>query len=92
MMALTEKQIIEKAQALINRAECGGNTHSFLAPLHRENACALRELLTAYVRLKVLEQESLNRASMPLSELLSVSTGSTKEPEVFRAKNHGREP
>lgn len=91
-MDLTEKQIIEKAQALISGAECGGNTHSFLAPWHRENACALRELLTAYVRLNVLEQESLNRAGMPLPELLSVSTGSPKEPEIFRAKNHRREP
>lgn len=84
---MTEKQIIEKAQALISRAECGGNTHSFLAPWHRENACALRELLAAYISLNALEQESLKQAGMPLSELLSVSRDKTKDLEIFRAKN-----
>lgn len=91
-MDLTEKQIIEKARFLIRDAEHGGTSNSFLALWHRENACALRELLAAYISLNALEQESLKQAGMPLSELLSVSSNSPKEPEVFRAKNHRWEP
>lgn len=89
MTELTEKQVIEKTRFLIRDAERGGASSSFLAPWHRENVSALRELLSAYVQLNTLEREAFRQTGLPLSELLNVAEDKPAET-MFRAKNIGR--
>lgn len=94
-MALTEKKIIDFARFELYRVKKAAAADSIMSDYHQKAEEVLSVLLESYIRLNKLEKESLRRASMNLEELLSTPTDKPKEPEkqeIFRAKNHRREP
>lgn len=91
-MALTEKDIIEKAKFLIADQESGARAPSFLSGWHDENAVALTAMLDAYIRLNMLEKLSWEMTGKSLKDLVSANgRAQVDEKKLFRAKYLARE-